>query len=129
MLAVYIATLLCGSCEEVIFLNNSREVDYFKEGPDVCFNHDLINKSESLAKIIDTSNNYNKNLLSNVKNNYQSLESSLNITWETALPIEIPKPNSLSRSIICINISCLIAIFKIPGNIFRPPKLIESPTV
>lgn len=126
ILTVYIVTLLCSSCEEVIFLYNSREVGYLNDGLDICFIHNIINEDRSVIKIIDTFNNYNKTLISKVKNNYQSFQFSLNITKEIALPLELPKPYSLFRSITFIETHCSAVILKVPKDIFRPPKSIES---
>jgi hypothetical protein len=124
-LAIYIATLLCGSCEEAIFLYNSREVDYFKEGPNVCFNHNIINEVKSIANVVDTFNNFNKNLLSNTKNDNYTLQCSSNISREIGLPFEITKPKSLYFSIRIIQVCGSVVIFKVPGDIFRPPESIK----
>jgi hypothetical protein len=126
IIAIYVATFLLSSCEEAIYLYNNREVDYVADGPDICFNHDIISKDENITKITNTFNNYNEVLISKINNHNYSLNSSLKITKEIALPLEIPVPNTLLRSIAVLQSCGNVAIFKEQQDIFRPPELIES---
>jgi hypothetical protein len=129
MLAIYTAALLCSSCDEAIYLYNSREVSYYSDSPDICFYHDVINKNENIANILDTFDQYNKNLLSNVKINNYTVQCSSNINVETAMPIEIPESNYLFSSTSFIITHSVLIILKMPCNIFRPPESIEPSIV
>jgi hypothetical protein len=129
MLAVYTAALLCSSCDEAIYLSNNREVSYFSDSPDICFYHDVINKDENIANILDAFDQYNKNLLSNVKINNYTVQCSSNITLEIAIPIEISESNYLFSSTTFIVTHATFIILKIAGNIFRPPESTEQSIV
>ncbi len=126
IIAIYVATFLLSSCEEAIYLYNSREVDYVADGPDICFNHDIIRMDKNITKITNAFNNYNKILISKINNHNYSLNRILKITKEIALPLEIPVPNTLLRSIAVLQSCGNVAIFKEQEDIFRPPELIES---
>ena len=121
--------LLCGSCEEIIFLYNNRGADCFNGDPDICFNQNIINKNESIERILESLNGYNKNLLSNVKNINSTFQYSLNNPSLIAIPPENDKPDSLLYPVTFPLMNIPIAITKISGKIFRPPETIESPFI
>ncbi len=125
---VYIFTLLSGLFKAQDFLFNNDEVNN-KVNSGVCFNHKIINRDKEFAKILKTTLNHNKNLLSNIKNNFCSLSSYSNNIIQIALIADSSTPKNILYSDGLVKIYVPTTIFYESGDIFRPPEVSRTSLV